>query len=176
MKIGNRITVRCSNCGKNRIVVRRSVSKPYTKLCGSCATSKSHRDSPRVGRAESHYNWKGGINLNRQGYIIVYVKKTHQFFPMATNSHNAGGYILQHRLVMANYLGRCLKSYEIVHHRDGNRQNNKIENLRMTVRQKHGLAYSDAFQEGFKQGHKEARQKYDMSRQGYHDVDQFYKE
>lgn len=119
LKIGNKITVKCSNCGKNRMVICRSISKSYTKLCGSCATSKSHRNNPRVGRAENHYNWKGGINLNRQGYIIVYVKKTHQFFPMAYNSHNAGGYILQHRLVMANHLGRCLKPYEIVHHSRG---------------------------------------------------------
>ncbi len=176
MKIGERIAVRCTECGDTRAVVCTSVSKPYAKLCGHCATTKSHRDNPRVGRAENHYNWKGGVNLNAQGYVLVYVKKTHQFFPMATNSHNAGGYILQHRLVMAQSLGRCLKPYEIVHHLDGDRQNNDIGNLRLTIRQRHGLAYSDAFQEGWKQGYEEARQKYDMSRRGYIDVEQYYKE
>ena len=169
------IDVECSICKEHRFVVRRG-AKPYTKNCCKCAATKSHKDNPRVGRAESHYNWKGGINLNQQGYIVCYVKKTHQFYPMAANNHRAGGYILQHRLVMAVHLGRCLQPYEIVHHLDGNRQNNHIDNLRLTIRQKHGLAYSDAFQEGYSQGYEEARQKYDMSRKAYIDTDEYYKE
>lgn len=176
LKIGDRIVVVCPLCEEKRAIICRSVSKPYTKLCGHCATLKSHQDNPRIGRAESHYNWKGGINLNKQGYVVCYVKKTHQFFPMAANSHNAGGYILQHRLVMASHLGRCLQPYEIVHHLDGNRQNNDIANLKLTARNKHNLSYFQAFQEGYKQGYEEARQKYDMGRRGYIDVDEYYRE
>ena len=39
------------------------------------------------------------------------------------------GYVLEHRVVMENYLGRFLNFDEIVKHVDGNTKNNKIENL-----------------------------------------------
>ena len=44
------------------------------------------------------------------------------------------GYVLHHRVVMENHLGRMLESNEIVHHKDHNKNNNTIDNLEvMTV-------------------------------------------
>lgn len=59
-RVGQPIQVVCPICQKERTIVCRSATKPYAKLCGHCATAKSHKDNPRVGRAETHYNWKGG--------------------------------------------------------------------------------------------------------------------
>ena len=39
------------------------------------------------------------------------------------------GYVLKHRLVMEEQLGRYLEAHEHVHHRDGNPENNDIANL-----------------------------------------------
>jgi len=157
-RVGQRIQVICPVCKRERTVVARSASKPYSKLCGHCATVKSHKDNPRIRRGENHYNWRGGININRQGYVVEYVRKDNPFYPMATNTGQKrfGGYILQHRLVMAKHLGRCLEPFEVVHHIDGDKQNNGLSNLKLTVRKIHGLKYADAYQDGYKQGYADA--------------------
>lgn len=41
------------------------------------------------------------------------------------------GYVLEHRVVMENRLGRLLGADEVVHHLDGNKKNNDIENLQV---------------------------------------------
>lgn len=48
----------------------------------------------------------------------------------------------EHRVVMELHLGRKLKSSEIVHHKDGNRQNNSIDNLVIMSRSEHCKEHS----------------------------------
>ena len=47
------------------------------------------------------------------------------------------GYILLHRVIMENAIGRMLTELEIVHHKDHDRFNNDISNLELMSRQEH---------------------------------------
>ncbi|WP_166820525.1 HNH endonuclease [Thalassoroseus pseudoceratinae] len=91
----------------------------------------------RMAKAERHWNWKGGRLLQNQGYIQCLVRRNDPLFCMA----NCSGYVLEHRLVMARHLGRPLESWESVHHIDGDRTNNHIDNLQLRSG-KHGSGVS----------------------------------
>lgn len=80
---------------------------------------KTQRTGPRPG--PEHPDWKGGRVLIG-GYWYVWTGTDH---PMATRR----GYVAEHRLVMSKALGRPLHRREVVHHMDGNPQNNLRENL-----------------------------------------------
>lgn len=59
------------------------------------------------------------------------------------------GYILEHRLVVENHIGRLLRENEIVHHIDGNKRNNNISNLMILTKEEHArLHYQEREKEG----------------------------
>ena len=64
---------------------------------------------------ENHPLWKGG-KIKVKEYIVLRI---------------GNKYFLEHRLIMQNHIGRKLKNYEVVHHIDGNKENNNLDNLKL---------------------------------------------
>ena len=74
-------------------------------------------------QAENHPNWKGGRYIDTRGYVQVRI--------------GSNKYVREHRLVMERHLGRPLAKGECVHHKNGDKTDNRIENLELTTTSRH---------------------------------------
>ena len=125
----------CPDCGVGRWVVKCQMKNRPTGLCIHCSgkrNQKKIREKRNGMLGENHPQWKGGISKT-MGYIKVLLRPNDPYFPMA----DSRGYVFEHRLVMAKKLGRCLHSWEIVHHKGRVRDNNDPSNLELMSDSKH---------------------------------------
>lgn len=120
------IWTQCPRCKEERWV--RSVNwKPRSYACRHCAPKL--RQNPAGSESPQ---WKGG-RFHTNGYIIVRLFPNNFFYPMV----NSQKYVAEHRLVMAKHLGRCLHTWELVHHINGIKDDNRLENLQLVSDDKH---------------------------------------
>lgn len=76
----------------------------------------------------------GAAALNQQGYVLEYCPD---------HPRVNGSTVLQHRLVMECTLGRLLEPYEVVHHLNGDRTDNRASNLQVLDARLHGLEHAE---------------------------------
>jgi len=137
MKNAKFIRAACQDCGKERWTGLRDIKlnggKPGSTLCGSCSQRRRVEKEDRT--ESSNANWKGGRHIANQ-YVFVRIRSDNPYFPMAGGARH-GAYIQEHRLLMAQELGRCLQPNELVHHKNGIRDDNRLENLQIIVRNGH---------------------------------------
>ena len=81
------------------------------------------KEFPTTKEGERHYAWKGR-RIDKDGYVLIHVKGH-------PNARKHTPYILEHRLVMEEFLGRFLAPDEVVHHISGVKDDNRIENLQL---------------------------------------------
>ena len=149
--------VKCAYCGDEFYRLR---SKPNQTYCSqSCSTTARNlteqnpsytrdisgernpmygkglhgAENPMYGKKrEQNPNWRGGRKIRKDGYTLVIAPDDH---PSPAYVTRGTKYILEHRYVMEQHLGRYLDPKEVIHHKDGNPRNNSIDNLRLFASQ-----------------------------------------
>ena len=80
-------------------------------------------------RLKIDYDFGGHEKQRKDGYIAVYV-------PDHPNA-NKDGYVMKHHLVMEQHIGGYIPKGCIVHHKNGKRNDNDIENLELMTFREH---------------------------------------
>lgn len=128
------VSCKCSFCKENTIMkeqyftiyLRNAMknNEEYIYSCKKCSGNKS--------KGSLSSNWKGGKYIqDRTGYIIVLVKDSELYLVDEKRSNHKHNRMYEHRYLMSKKLDRPLKRCEIVHHINGIKDDNRIENLEL---------------------------------------------
>ncbi len=127
----------CADCGKERWVLLRN-GEPQSKRCHPCGARVGGSVKAAHYRGKNHWHWNGGRHVNKNGYVSVWVDPDSPYADM----RDADGQMSEHRLVMAQALGRSLYPWEEVHHKNHVKHDNSIDNLELVDKKTHAFMHA----------------------------------
>lgn len=131
------VPITCSECGdktfkRDHHLMKGLKDGSFTGQCTKCYRSAKRRSQ-----------LKGdGRYVDKDGYVKRHrLTFTVDEWEILKNMDNHG-YILEHRAVVALAIGRPLKPNEVVHHKNGVKDQNEIDNLMIVPHEDHGKFHS----------------------------------
>ena len=118
----------CERCGADFMVHPYRVST--ARFCSRTCARRSQT-------GQSAGGWRGGTMRHSQGYVAVH-DPSH---PNRMPGH--GVYVYEHRRVAAATLGRPLRKGEVVHHVNGDKTDNRPENLQVMTQAEHARLHKE---------------------------------
>lgn len=97
-----------------------------SQRCSSLRRWQRWREGPLPGQGAIGRPSLGTRNISPEGYVLVYVPPEERPPGLRHKARH-----LEHRLVMAQKLGRHLEPHETVHHINGDKTDNRSENLQL---------------------------------------------
>lgn len=116
----------CKKCGSDKRVIYYEYSK-FKGFCRSCAAKMTKK------RIANHPDGKA---RDKDGYVRI---AGHQDHPRS----NRAGQVLEHHLIMEEKIGRYLEEGEVVHHKNGIKDDNRIENLELMKKGEHARLHGE---------------------------------
>jgi len=124
------IIVVCPDCNGWHSV--RASELRRRKASGLCRPCSARRNSDNETRGPDHHFWKGGRIVDKNGYVLARRSLfSAEEQEILDGMFNPIDYIREHRATMALVLGRTLTPNEHIHHINGNKQDNRIDNLEL---------------------------------------------
>lgn len=126
----------CDTCGSNFLIPNHRIPQTKNHFCskvcyGKHMTLHGYKRVVDWAKNNTNPNFRGGIGITTDGYVWLLIR--------------GHGYpynqIKLHRYLMQIKLGRNLLPSEIVHHINGDKLDNRIENLELTTRSEHNKAH-----------------------------------
>ena len=133
--VNRRPNVTCDLCETPMYRRPSTLAMNAGKFCSRACRNRAHplpdgRNFPPPKVGAENPAWKGGVTYWRKAGnypAIKYVRAPEWALPMARKD----GYIMEHRLLMAERVGRLLTRTEVVHHVDHDPLNNDLANLEL---------------------------------------------
>jgi hypothetical protein len=118
------VRVNCDGCG--RLHLSSVQNRGGRHVCSSVCFSK-------ITSASGNHNWKTGRKLKTSGHVLVY---------QANHPFARKNFYPEHRLVIEEKIGRYLTPDEVVHHINGVKDDNRLENLCLCSPAEHAKSHN----------------------------------